>query len=271
MDADYPFNPKPRLARKALRAPLPEQAIPADLSELAELADREAARRESDVACRAPGKMGAWPVELPSAHAAGGAPPLQHGDALAALCEVRRAVERSTRYSTFSALSGFLAGGVAVAGSGAFGLFADFVGANPGRGLPFVGVWAGVFAAAAAALFILTQLKARQRGEAAWTPIARTAAFALLGPGAAGLAASAVLVRAGMYEWLPGLWLLLYGCGLWSVSFFAPLFLRWLGGAFVLVGLAAWLQPQAAALWLGVGFGVLHAVFGVIVLMRYRG
>jgi len=196
--------------------------------------------------------------------------PLAHDEALRALAEVRTAVERCTRYSTFSALSGFIAGGVALAGSGGCGLLPDFVGANPSRGMSFVAVWAGVLVVAAIALAILTWVKASQRGDAVWTPIARTAFTALLGPGLAGVAASVVLVQNGKFELLPGVWLLFYGCGLWSVSFFAPLFLRVLGIAFVVVGLCAWWKPEGSALWLGLGFGALHWVFSLIVLARYR-
>lgn len=196
--------------------------------------------------------------------------PLAHDEALRALSEVRSAVERCTRYSTFSALSGFIAGAAALGGSGGCGYLSHFVGASPSRGVDFVAVWAGVLLVAALALALLTWVKARQRGEAVWTPIARTAFTALLGPGLAGLAGSAVLVNGGHFEMLPGLWLLLYGCGLWSVSFFAPLFLRVLGVAFMAVGLCAWWKPESAALWLGLGFGMLHWVFGLIVLARYR-
>jgi hypothetical protein len=197
-------------------------------------------------------------------------PPLAHDEALRALSEVRSAVERCTRYSTFSALSGFIAGTAAVAGSGGFGYAPHFVGAQPSRGMEFVAVWIAVLALAVVALAVLTSIKARQRGEVVWTPIARTAFMALLGPGLAGVCASAVLIEAERFALLPGVWLLFYGCGLWSVSFFAPLFMRVLGVAFIAVGLLAWWKPEHAALWLGLGFGVLHWLFGLIVVARYR-
>jgi len=196
--------------------------------------------------------------------------PLAQDEALRALAEIRFVVDRTTRYSTFSALSGFVAGGAALLGSGVCGLLTDFVGAQPGRGMQFVGVWCAVLVVAAIAQIVLTALKARQRGAAVWTPIARTAFAALLGPGLAGMAGSAVLIHTQRWELLPGLWLLFYGCGWWSVSFFAPLFLRVLGVVFMGLGLAAWLEPQSAPLWLGAGFGGLHLIFGGIVLARYR-
>ncbi|MCY3022905.1 MAG: hypothetical protein NTW87_28335 [Planctomycetota bacterium] len=196
--------------------------------------------------------------------------PLAQDEALRALAEIRAAVDRSARYSTFSALSGFIAGGAAFVGSGVCGAHPGFAGAQPAAGWPFVAVWSGVLAVTALALAVLTAMKARRRGEAVWTPIARTAFAALLGPGMAGLASSAALALTGRFEMLPGLWLVLYGCGLWAVSFFAPLFLRVLGVAFMILGLCAWSKMDCAALWLGLGFGGLHVLFGAVVLARYH-
>src|SRR5438045_3354475 len=111
---------------------------------------------------------------------------MAQAEALRALSDIRAVIDRTARYSTFSALSGFLAGGAALIGSGACGYFKDFPGARD-EGDSFVLVWAVVFAFAAVQYLFLTWLKARRRGEAVWTPIARTAFNALLGPGIAGI------------------------------------------------------------------------------------
>jgi hypothetical protein len=195
--------------------------------------------------------------------------PLAQDQALRALSDIRAVIDRTTRYSTFSALSGFIAGVAALIGSGACGLF-PFVGTKPQSGMQFVAVWCVVLVIAAVAQIILTTLKARQRGEAVWTPIARTAFASLMGPGLAGIAASVVFIQTGRFDLLAGVWLLFYGCGLWAVSFFAPLFLRLLGISYMILGLSAWLYPDHAALCLGAGFGGLHFVFGAVVLARYR-
>lgn len=195
--------------------------------------------------------------------------PLAQDQALRALAEIRTVIDRSARYSRFSALSCFLAGIAALIGSGLCGLV-PFAGTQPQQGWMFLSVWAAVLIVALVSQVLLTFMKARQRREAFWTPIARTAFGALLGPGVAGLAGSAVLVQTGHWELLPGVWLLLYGCGLWGVSFFAPLFLRGLGAAFMVAGVCAWAFPPCSALALGLGFGGLHLVFGTVVLMRYR-
>lgn len=195
--------------------------------------------------------------------------PMAQSEALRALSDIRSVIDRSTRYSTFSALSGFLTGVAALIGSGACGYYADFPGARAEE-MSFVYVWAGVFAFASLQHVVLTTLKARKRGEVVWTPIARTAFLALLGPGLAGVLLTIVFIKQLNYQFLAGLWLLLYGCGLWAVSFFAPTFLRWLGVAFMLLGTVAWSTGETPGRWLGLGFGCLHLVFAAIVRMRYR-
>jgi len=197
--------------------------------------------------------------------------PLAHDEALRALTDIRAAIDRTTRYSTFSALSGFVAGAAALIGSGGCGVFATWPGARPQAGPAFLAVWGVVFVVAALAVAVFTTLKARKRQQPVWTAIARTALLALLGPGVAGVLGTLALAKVGHFELLPGWWLLLYGCGMYGVSFFAPLFLRVLGIAFTILGCAAWLAPEAdAALWLGLGFGVLHLVFGTLVLRMNR-
>lgn len=195
--------------------------------------------------------------------------PMAQSEAIRALAEIRSVVDRSTRYSTFSALSGFLAGGAALLGSGFCGRWTQIPGASPDD-WNFVKVWAGVFIFAAVQYGMLTALKARKRGEAFWTPIARTAFNALLGPFIAGFLMTLAVVKTGDFQYLPTMWLILYGCGLWSVSFFSPTFLRWLGVAFMILGVVAFLIKEYSGLWLGLGFGGLHVVFGIVVLMRYQ-
>jgi hypothetical protein len=191
-------------------------------------------------------------------------------EALQALAHIRAVVDRTTRYSTFSALSGFIAGLAGLGGSGVCGWVPGCPGATPEAGIRFLTVWTSVFVIATLSLLVLTYLKARKRGEPAWTPIARTSLSTLLGPGVAGVLGTVALSSTGGYQYLPGLWLALYGCGLYGLSFFAPLFIRLLGLVFMCFGLAAWMGWGSAALWLGLGFGGLHLVFGGIVLARYQ-
>src|SRR5579862_7999239 len=132
---------------------------------------------------------------------------LAQDQALRALAEIRSVVDRSTRYSTFSALSGFIAAAASLAGSGLCGYFSNFAGARPETGTRFVSVWGVVLAVAAFAQIVLTTIKARNRGEAVFTPIARTAFTSMAGASVLGVVASGVFITTEQWTMLPGLWL----------------------------------------------------------------
>ena len=197
--------------------------------------------------------------------------PRAQDEAFKALTYIRTAVDKVHRYSTFSALSGFWACIAALIGSGVCGIFPDWPGASPAQGPKFLQVWITVWFVATMGQFGFTFLKARSRGESFFSPIAVTALTVLAGPFLAGGLGTVAFWKAGQFALMPGLWLTLYGCGLYAVSYFAPIFLRVFGLVFMALGFAAWMTgPEMAALWLGLGFGGLHAVFGAMVLARYR-
>jgi vacuolar-type H+-ATPase subunit I/STV1 len=65
---------------------------------------------------------------------------------------------------------------------------------------------------------------------------------------------------------LPGIWMLLYGCGALAMSFFAPLSILVLGVAFVVAGMIALLFfPGREVLTMALGFGGIHLAYGLAV------
>jgi hypothetical protein len=81
----------------------------------------------------------------------------------------------------------------------------------------------------------------------------------------AGAVMTFVLWANALPRFIPGTWLLLYGCGLVAASTATARSIGILGGAFVTAGLLALLLPQELQiLMLGVGFGSLHLLFGVL-------
>jgi hypothetical protein len=77
--------------------------------------------------------------------------------------------------------------------------------------------------------------------------------------------------REGLYHLLPSIWLGLYGIGAITAGLFSHRYVSWLGTAFLLISAAATLYPKHAGnLWMVLGFGVAHVVFGVAMAREKR-
>ncbi|HEY4214236.1 MAG TPA: hypothetical protein VGM84_22355 [Steroidobacteraceae bacterium] len=87
----------------------------------------------------------------------------------------------------------------------------------------------------------------------------------------AGAVMTGVLIQAGSLSSIPGTWLLLYGCALFSTSAPTSRPVAALGGLFALLGLVTYFLPQTLhTVSLGAGFGGLHLVFGLLLHRRDR-
>jgi hypothetical protein len=78
------------------------------------------------------------------------------------------------------------------------------------------------------------------------------------------------LVTAGMTSVIPGMWLLLYGCAVLSASTVTVAGIARLicimGTLFVALGSMTFALPAAThTAMLGLGFGVLHILFGILI------
>jgi hypothetical protein len=176
---------------------------------------------------------------------------------------IRRAMERA---GSFTAVPGW--GGV---GMGVTALGAAFLAAvqpTPGRWLT---VWL-VAALVATAIGLWTMVrKARRLDVPLATGAGRKFALGLLPPILVGAILTAALLRAGVETLLPGVWLLLYGTGIVAAGAFSVAVVPLQGLAFLILGGAALLVPEAGDLLLGLGFGVVNLVFGIVIAVRHGG
>ena len=87
----------------------------------------------------------------------------------------------------------------------------------------------------------------------------------------AGALLTAVFFRAGLAEFLPGVWLLMYGSAVVSGGAASVRVVPLMGACFMAAGALALLAPGWNAVLLPAGFGGLHVVFGLVIAVKYGG
>ena len=119
--------------------------------------------------------------------------------------------------------------------------------------------------------------KARARGIPLWSSPTRKFVFSFVPPLIAGAALTLALWRADMVNALPGVWLMLYGTGVITGGAFSVPVVPVMGVCFLAEGALALFLPSLwpplawGNVWLGLGFGGLHILFGNIIARRYGG
>jgi hypothetical protein len=126
--------------------------------------------------------------------------------------------------------------------------------------------------AAALALLLGGAVVARQivrRGHSLYLGPTRKFLLCLFPALLAGAVLTLVFESAGMAVYIPGTWLLLYGCAVLSASTVTTAGIARLicimGALFVALGMVTFALPVAHTAMLGIGFGVLHIFFGVLI------
>jgi hypothetical protein len=190
--------------------------------------------------------------------------PALHVRAMDNLSFIRDTMERATAFTAVPGWGGVAMGGVALA-AGAVAL-----GQPPGT--EWLLIWIG---AAALALVIggwSMASKARRAGTTVFSYSGRRFVLSYLPPLAVGGLLTLALARVGLYQALPGTWLLLYGTGVVTGGAFSVRVVPLMGLCFIALGTVALFAP---ATWgnalMAVGFGGLHVLFGLIIARRYGG
>lgn len=156
-----------------------------------------------------------------------------------------------------------------------------------------------VGALAAATALVVGRLPSARQQVVAWTGIAAVAAFVLAagtvrkaraarvpllsGPGRklmlsfsppmfVGALLTVVLFRAQYMAILPGLWLLLYGTAVLAGGAFSVRIVPVMGACIMLLGaMALFASPTLGNLFMGLGFGGAHLLFGTLIARRHGG
>lgn len=180
--------------------------------------------------------------------------------ALGTLDYIRRSIDSSASMAV-PGTAGIVMGGIGITAA---------VCASLSRWASF---WAQIWIVAAAVAFIvggaLMAREAAQSGHARYLGPVRKFMLCLCPALFAGVVLTLVLWRAGMEGLLPGTWLLLYGCAVLSASTVTVAatmrLLCAMGALFVALGSLAFALPAGPhTSILGLGFGALHVVFGLL-------
>ncbi len=190
--------------------------------------------------------------------------PALHSRAMDNLSFIRSAMERASAFTAVPGWGGMAMGVTAVAGS--------LVSARATTPRAWTMTWLGVAAIASAIGAVTMVLKARREEGVVLSSKARRFFLGYLPPIGVGVLLTLVLVRHEVYGALAGTWLLLYGTGLVTGGVFSIRVVPVMGACFMALGaVALFTPPSLASLWMGLGFGGLHLVFGFLIARRYGG
>jgi hypothetical protein len=187
-----------------------------------------------------------------------------HDRALADLRFIRETMESASSFTAFSGW-GLVVIGALAAGAGLWAM-------QQGTRERWLGVWLGLAVVAGAVAGLTTWWKARRPESHLLVAPARKFTLSLAPPLVAGAVLTFGLVRAGLFDLLPGLWLLLYGAGVVAGGAYSVRAVPAMGFTFMALGAVAFLGP---AHWgdglLIAGFGALHLLFGAFIGARHGG
>ena len=187
---------------------------------------------------------------------------------------IRQTMERSTKYSTLSGLSGVLIGLTAIVSvvmtRRVLGSTADthhpVQSAYPELGL----LWLIELVLAVGIEFACNKRRAGAVGKRVASPLGAHILIAALPSFLAAAALTLFFAQHGLIPYVWGIWMLSYGLAICAVGLFSVRPVSYLGAAFVLAGTVTLLLPvQYALLMMGVTFGGFHIVYGTLMAKRH--
>lgn len=207
-------------------------------------------------------------------------------ESLNALQDIRALMERSTRFISLSGLSGVFSGIFALVGAaaawwktnqGPWVFRAEDTAFGTGKivNVDWSVVW---FLLADAALVLIlsilvsyyfTRQKAQKKGQPLWGPYSRQMALNLAIPLITGGLFCAILFYNGLIALLAPSTLIFYGLALLNAGKYSFEEVSYLGLSEVLLGLLGLVFTGQGLIFWGVGFGVLHIVYGILMYFRH--
>ncbi|PVH24171.1 hypothetical protein [Sphingobacterium corticibacter] len=196
------------------------------------------------------------------------------------LGNIRKLMEKSSKFVSISGLSGVLVGIYALIGA-AYGYitvygfksqfgYRDFYVTDEAVIVKLVIAAIVVLFAALLTGYVMAQRKAKINKQSIWNITSKNLLFAVAVPLLAGGIVSIVLINRGAYSMIASMLLIFYGLALTSGSVYTFKEVRYLGILEVILGIFALAIPGYGVWFWTIGFGVLHIIYGLIVHYKYE-
>ena len=197
---------------------------------------------------------------------------------LEAIQDIRKMMERSSRFISLSGWSGIAAGICALIGSWvAYSRIKDYYdGSSPSTGCPtclrneLIAIAAAIFIAALASAFSFTYIKSKKEGVAIWGSAARRLLWNTLMPMVIGGLLIWKMMDLKYYDLVASSTLIFYGLALINGSKYTMGEVRYLGYAQIITGIISLFVISRGLYAWAFGFGVLHIIYGVAMWWKYE-
>lgn len=198
------------------------------------------------------------------------------------LREIRSIMDRSEKFVSLSGWSGIWAGSVAIAGAAIAYNWLQQPGYSDIGSTLYASaahfdtftinfIWLGIatFVVALAGVFFFTQRKARRRGEKIWNNASRQMIAQLFYPVFAGSVFCFMFIYYGLGMFVAPACLVFYGLALISAGRHTFSDIKYLGMLDVALGCTAMFFPGSGLIFWGIGFGLLHILYGAMMWSKY--
>lgn len=136
----------------------------------------------------------------------------------------------------------------------------------------WLAVWIAEAALALGIGIFSARLKSRNQAGPSLAAPARKFVVALLPSLLVGSLLTMILFRAGLWQGLPAVWMLIYGMGVLAGGVFSVRVVPLMGLCFLVLGTGAVFTPPGWGNgWLALGFGLVQIVFGIVIARRFGG
>jgi len=187
-----------------------------------------------------------------------------HDRAMDNLRYIRETMERSGAFTHVSGM-GVVASGLVALGAAAIalGTRSDFT---------WLAVWLGAAVLSFALSTLLMARKSHAEGVSLLSGPGRRFAWSMTPALLAGAALTWALARGGLFDLLPGTWLLLYGASVVTGGSYSVRPVPVMGVGFMLAGALALISPPAwGDAYMAGSFGGLHIAFGIVIWRKHGG